>query len=569
MYMTGVLQIAITLLLVFAAAVPLGGYVLRVMEGERVALSRAGAPVERLFYRLSGVEPAREQSWFVYTMSMLAFSLVGFLSLYALQRLQNVLPLNPRGFDAVAPDLAFNTSLSFITNTNWQNYSGETTMSHLTQMLGLTVHNFLSAATGLAMAFALTRGFSRATSPTVGNFWVDMTRATLYILLPLAVVVALALVALGAPQTLTGALEATTLEGAKQIISIGPVASQEAIKELGTNGGGFFNANSAHPFENPNAFSNMLEIWAILVVPFATAFAFGRAVGDERQGRAIVVAMSIVLGVGILVAYWAEAAGNPLLTELGVDPSAGNMEGKETRFGVAMSALFAAATTGTSTGAVNAMHDSMTPLGGLVPLFNMLLGCISPGGVGAGLYGFLVIVVIAVFVAGLMVGRTPEYLGKKIDAREMKLAMLAVLIYPLTVLGFSAASVLLKTALDSLGNAGPHGLSEILYAFASTTANNGSAFAGLSGNTLWFNTTLGLAMFLGRFAYVLPVLALAGSFAGKKKAPPSAGTFPTHGPLFIGLLLGVIVILYLLQYFPALALGPIVEHFLMLAGKTF
>ncbi len=567
--MTGVLQIAITLLLVFAAAVPLGGYVLRVMEGERVALSRAGAPVERLFYRLSGVEPAREQSWFVYTMSMLAFSLVGFLSLYALQRLQNVLPLNPQGFDAVAPDLAFNTALSFITNTNWQNYSGETTMSHLTQMLGLTVHNFLSAATGLAMAFALTRGFSRATSPTVGNFWVDMTRATLYILLPLAVVVALALVMLGAPQTLTGAFEATTLEGAKQVISIGPVASQEAIKELGTNGGGFFNANSAHPFENPNAFSNMLEIWAILVIPFATAFAFGRAVGDERQGRAIVVAMSIVLGVGVLVAYWAEAAGNPLLTEIGVDPSAGNMEGKETRFGVAMSAFFAAATTGTSTGAVDAMHDSMMPLGGLVPLFNMLLGCISPGGVGAGLYGFLVIVVIAVFVAGLMVGRTPEYLGKKIEAREMKLAMLAVLIYPLTVLGFSAASVLLKTALDSLGNSGPHGLSEILYAFASTTANNGSAFAGLSGNTLWFNTTLGLAMFLGRFAYVLPVLALAGSFAGKKKAPPSAGTFPTHGPLFIGLLLGVIVILYLLQYFPALALGPIVEHFLMLAGKTF
>ncbi len=567
--MTGVLQIAITLLLVFAAAVPLGGYILRVMEGERVALSRAGAPVERLFYRLSGVEPAREQGWFVYTMSMLAFSLVGFLSLYALQRLQNVLPLNPRGFDAVAPDLAFNTSLSFITNTNWQNYGGETTMSHLTQMLGLTVHNFLSAATGLAMAFALTRGFSRATSPTVGNFWVDMTRATLYILLPLAVVIALALVMLGAPQTLTGALEATSLEGAKQVISIGPVASQEAIKELGTNGGGFFNANSAHPFENPNAFSNMLEIWAILVVPFATVFAFGRAVGDERQGRAIVVAMSIVLGVGIVVAYWAEAAGDPLLTELGVDPSAGNMEGKETRFGVAMSAFFAAATTGTSTGAVNAMHDSMTPLGGLVPLFNMLLGCISPGGVGAGLYGFLVIVVIAVFVAGLMVGRTPEYLGKKIEAREMKLAMLAVLIYPFTVLGFSAASVLLKTALDSLGNSGPHGLSEILYAFASTTANNGSAFAGLGGNTPWFNTTLGLAMFHGRFAYVLPVLALAGSFAGKKKAPPSAGTFPTHGPLFIGLLLGVIVILYLLQYFPALALGPIVEHFLMLAGKTF
>ncbi len=517
MSMIGVSQIAITLLLVFAAAVPLGGYILRVMAGEPVLLSRGLGPVENLFYKLSGARPEREQGWLAYTMSMLAFSLVGFLSLYALQRLQNYLPLNPRGFDGVAPDLAFNTSLSFITNTNWQNYSGETTMSHLTQMLGLTVHNFLSAATGLAMAFALIRGFSRATSPTVGNFWVDMTRATLYILLPLSIAVAIALAMLGAPQTLTGAVEATTLEGAKQVISIGPVASQEAIKELGTNGGGFFNANSAHPFENPNAISNMLEIWALLVIPFATVFAFGRAVGDERQGRAIVVAMSIVLGVGVLVTYWAEAGGNPLLTELGVDPAAGNMEGKETRFGVAMSALFANATTGTSTGAVNAMHDSMTPLGGLAPLFNLLLGCISPGGVGAGLYGFLVIVVISVFVAGLMVGRTPEYLGKKIEAREMKLAMLAVLIYPLTVLGFSAASVLIKTALDALGNSGPHGLSEILYAFASTTANNGSAFAGLSGNTIWFNTALGLAMFLGRFAYVLPVLALAGSFAAKKR----------------------------------------------------
>ncbi|HEY8136684.1 MAG TPA: potassium-transporting ATPase subunit KdpA, partial [Methylocystis sp.] len=497
--MTGVLQIAITLLLVFAAAVPLGGYVVRVMEGERVALSRVAAPVERLFYRLSGVEPAREQSWFVYTMSMLAFSLVGFLSLYALQRLQNVLPLNPQGFDGVAPDLAFNTSLSFITNTNWQNYSGETTMSHLAQMLGLTVHNFLSAATGLAMAFALTRGFSRATSPTVGNFWVDMTRATLYILLPLAVVVALALVALGAPQTLTGALEATTLEGAKQVISIGPVASQEAVKELGANGGGFFNANSAHPFENPNAFSNMLEIWAILVVPFATAFAFGRAVGDERQGRAIVVAMSIVLGVGILVAYWAEAAGNPLLTEIGVDPSAGNMEGKETRFGVAMSAFFAAATTGASTGAVNAMHDSMTPLGGLVPLFNMLLGCISPGGVGAGLYGFLVIVVIAVFIAGLMVGRTPEYLGKKIEAKEVKMAMLAILVLPLMYLGWTAVAVVLPSTVAAMNNSGPHGFTEVLYAYVSSTGNNGSAFAGLSGNSFFYNLTLASAMFVGRF----------------------------------------------------------------------
>jgi len=562
-------QIALVLLAVFAAALPLSSYIARVMGGERTVLSTVFTPVERVFYKLSGVDPAREQSWFVYTMAMLAFSIVGFASLYALQRFQNVLPLNPQGFDPVPADLAFNTSMSFITNTNWQNYSGETTMSHLTQMLGLTVHNFVSAATGLAMAFALVRGFARAESPTVGNFWVDLTRATLYVLLPISIVVALALVALGSPQTLAGSFEATTLEGAKQVISIGPVASQEAIKELGTNGGGFFNANSAHPYESPNAFTNMLEIWAILVVPFASVFAFGRAVLDFRQGRAIAIAMGIVLVTGIGVAYWAEANGNPLLTAIGVDPSGGNMEGKEVRFGTATSALFAAATTGTSTGAVNAMHDSFTPLGGLVPLFNMLLGCISPGGVGAGLYGFLVLAVVAVFVAGLMVGRTPEYLGKKIETREMKLAMLAVLIYPLTVLGFSAASVLVKSALDSLGNSGPHGLTEILYAFASTNANNGSAFAGLSGNTPWYNTTLGLAMFLGRFAYVVPVLALAGSFAAKKKAPASAGTFPTHGPLFVGLLIGVIVILYLLQYFPALALGPIVEHFLLQAGKAF
>ena len=569
MTIVGWAQIVLVLAAVIAAAVPLGAYIAHVLAGERTIFSRVLIPVERAFYKLSGVDPAREQSWAVYASAMLAFSLVGFLSLYAMQRLQNILPLNPQGFDPVPADLAFNTSMSFITNTNWQNYSGETTMSHLTQMLGLTVHNFLSAATGLAMAFALVRGFARAELSTVGNFWVDLTRATLYVLLPLAIIVALALVALGTPQTLAGSFETTTLEGAKQIISIGPVASQEAIKELGTNGGGFFNANSAHPYESPNAFTNMLEIWSILVVPFASVFAFGRAVFDFRQGRAIAIAMGIVLVTGIGVAYWAEANGNPLLTAIGVDPAGGNMEGKEVRFGTAMSAFFAAATTGTSTGAVNAMHDSFTPLGGLVPLFNMLLGCISPGGVGAGLYGFLVLAVVAVFVAGLMVGRTPEYLGKKIETREMKLAMLAVLIYPITVLGFSAASVMVKSALDSLGNAGPHGLTEILYAFASTNANNGSAFAGLSGNTPWFNTTLGLAMFLGRFAYVIPVLALAGSFAKKKKAPASAGTFPTDGPLFVGLLLGVIVILYLLQYFPALALGPVVEHFLMQAGKTF
>lgn len=565
----GLAQIAIVLAAVMAAAVPLGAHVARVLTGQRNLLSPILSPIERLFYKLSGVDPAREQSWLSYTIAMLVFSVAGFGSLYALQRFQHLLPLDPQGFDPVPADLAFNTAISFVTNTNWQNYAGETTMSHLTQMLGLTVHNFLSAATGLAMAFALARGFARAESPTVGNFWVDLTRSTLYLLLPLAIVFALVLVALGVPQTLLGSVEATTLEGAKQIIAIGPVASQEAIKELGTNGGGFFNANSAHPFESPDAITNSLEIFALLVIPFSLAFAFGRIVGDIRQGRAIAITMMIVLVVGVLVAYWAEAGGNPLLTEIGVDAAPGNMEGKEVRFGVATSALFAAATTGTSTGAVNSMHDSFMPLGGLVPLFNMLMGSIAPGGVGAGLYGFLVLVVIAVFVAGLMVGRTPEYLGKKIETREMKLAMLAVLVYPLCVLGFSAASVMLKTALDSLNNAGPHGLSEILYAFASTTDNNGSAFAGLSGNTLWYNTTLGLAMAFGRFAYVIPVLAIAGALAEKIRAPASSGTFPTHGPLFVGLLIGVIVILYLLQYFPALALGPIVEHLLLQSGKLF
>ena len=565
----GLAQIAIVLLAVIVAAIPLGNYIATVLAGERSLLSPVLSPIERVFYRLAGVDPAREQNWLAYAMAMLAFSVVGFASLYALQRLQAYLPLNPQGFSGVPADLAFNTSMSFVTNTNWQNYGGESTMSHLTQMLGLTVHNFVSAATGLAMAFALVRGFSRAESPTVGNFWVDLTRSTLYVLLPLSIVVALALVALGVPQTLQGSVEATTLEGARQMLAIGPVASQEAIKELGTNGGGFFNANSAHPFESPNALSNMLEIWALLVIPFATAFAFGRAVFDYRQGRAIAITMMIVLVAGVSVAYWAEAGGNPLLTEIGVDPSPGNMEGKEVRFGPAMSALFAASTTGTSCGAVNAMHDSFMPLGGLVPLFNMLMGSIAPGGVGAGLYGFLVLAIIAVFIAGLMVGRTPEYLGKKIEAREMKLAMLAVLIYPLSVLAFTGVSVMLQTGLASLNNAGPHGLSEILYAFASATDNNGSAFAGLTGNTPWYNTTLGVAMLLGRFAFVIPVLAIAGAFAAKKKGAASVGTFPTHGPLFIGLLLGVIVVLYLLQYFPALALGPIVEHFALLAGKTF
>ncbi len=569
MTLVGWSQIILVLAAVVACSMPLSAFVARVYSGERTFLSPALGPIERGFYRLAGVDPAREQDWYAYTIAMIVFSVAGFLSLYALQRLQNVLPLNPRGFDAVAPDLAFNTSASFITNTNWQNYGGETTMSHLTQMLGLTVHNFLSAATGLAMAFALVRGFARSSAATVGNFWVDVTRISLYILLPISFVGALVFVGLGMPQTLAGAVDATTLEGAKQVISIGPVASQEIIKELGTNGGGFFNANAAHPFENPNAWTNILEIWALLLIPVTSVLAFGRVVGDMRQGRAILAAMAVFFIVGVGVAYWSETAGNPILTAQGVDPSAGNLEGKEVRNGQAMSVLYATATSGTSTGSVNTMHDSLTPLGGMVPMFNLLAGCIWPGGVGAGLYGFLVVAIIAVFVAGLMVGRTPEYLGKKIEGREMKFAMLAVLIYPLIVLGFTGASVLLQLALDSLNNNGPHGLSEILYAYASANANNGSAFAGLNGNTLWFNSTLGIAMLLGRFAYVIPVLALAGSLAAKKKVPASAGTFPTDGPLFVGLLVGVIVILYLLQYFPALSLGPVVEHFLMLNGKTF
>ena len=569
MTVMGWLQIILILAAVVAAAIPLGSYIARVMSGERTFMTAVLSPVERGFYALSGVDPKREQGWRTYTVAMLAFSAVGFFSLYALQRLQGYLPLNPQGFDGVAPDLAFNTSISFVTNTNWQNYGGETTMSHLMQMAGLTTHNFVSAATGLALALAMIRAFSRSASPTIGNFWVDLTRGVLYLLLPMSIIIALVMAASGVPQTLLGSVEATTLEGAKQVISMGPMASQEAIKELGTNGGGFFNANSAHPFESPSAWTTILQIWAFLVIPVATVIAFGRLVGNLKEGRSLLVTMGIILIVGVGVIYAAESFGNPLLTALGVDGSAGNLEGKELRFGQSLTALFSAGTTGTGTGAVVAMHDSFTPLAGLVPMFNMLLGCISPGGVGAGLYGILVVAVITVFVAGLMVGRTPEYLGKKIETREMKLAMLAVLLYPLLVLGFTASSVLLKTALDSMNNSGPHGLSEVLYAYASTTANNGSAFAGLNGNTLWFNTTLGMAMFFGRFAYVIPVLALAGSLAAKKKAPASVGTFPTDGPLFIGLLLGVIVILYLLQYFPALALGPVVEHLVMLTGKAY
>ena len=569
MSIAGWLQIIIVLALVVAAALPLAGYIVRVLAGEQNLLSPVLAPVERGFYRLAGVDARKEQGWLAYTMAMLIFSLFHLLVLYAMQRFQNLLPLDPQGFDPVAPDLAFNTSMSFVTNTNWQNYAGETTLTHFVQMLGLTVHNFLSPAVGLAMAVALARAFIRSEAKTIGNFWVDMTRSALYVMLPLAILVALALVVLGVPQTLLGSVDATTLEGVKQTISLGPIATQEAIKELGTNGGGFLNANSAHPFENPNAWSNLIENWSLLVIPVATVFAFGRMLGDARQGRSLLWTMAIVTIVGVIAVYWAESYGNPILTALGLDPSAGNMEGKEVRFGQAMTALWVVTTTGTSTGAVNAMHDSLTAIGGLVPMFDMLLGCITPGGVGSGLYGIVVVALLSVFVAGLMVGRTPEYLGKKIEAREMKFVMFALLIYTVNVLGFAAASAIAPFVQDDLGNKGPHGLSEIIYAFASTNGNNGSAFAGLNGNNLWFNTTLGLAMFLGRFGYVVPVLALAGSLASKKKVAPSAGTFPTTGPLFVGLLLGVIVILYLLQYFPALALGPVVEHFLMLAGKSF
>ncbi len=565
----GWLQIALVLGAVLICAWPLGHYMARVFQGDRTFLSAVLIPVERAFYSASAIRPDKEQSWLAYTRAMLAFNAIGFLALYALMRLQAVLPLNPQGFSGVAPDLAFNTAMSFTTNTNWQAYGGETTMGHLVQMAGLTVQNFLSAATGMALAIAVTRAFARSSTRALGNFWVDMTRATLYVLLPLSIVVAVAFALSGVPQTLAGSVAATTLEGAKQTIALGPIASQEAIKQLGTNGGGFLNANAAHPFENPNAWSNVLSIWSMLLISTALPLTFGRMVGDRRQGMALLVAMYALLIAGTTVVYWAETAGNPLLAATGIDIGAGNMEGKEIRFGQALSALYVAATTGLSCGAVNTMHGSLMPLGGLVPLFLMQLGETLPGGVGSGLYGMIVIAILTVFIAGLMVGRTPEYLGKKIEVREMKLAMLALLILPLAILGFSAAAAMLPFALESLANAGPRGLTEILYAYSSAAANNGSAFAGLSANTPWYNTTLGISMLLGRFAYVVPVMAIAGAIAAKKKVPVSSGTFPTHGVLFVGLLISVILILGGLQYFPALALGPIVENFLMHAGKSF
>jgi K+-transporting ATPase ATPase A chain len=569
MSLNGWLQIGLLLAVLLISVRRLASYMTGVFSGGRSFLSPALGPVERVFYKAAGVDPSKEQGWLAYTQAMLVFSAAGFASLYAILRLQAYLPFNPQSFDNLSPDLAFNTAVSFLTNTNWQSYGGETTMSNFSQMVGLTVHNFLSAATGIALALAFTRAFARSGVATLGNFWVDLTRTTLYVLLPLAFLLAVAFLALGVPQTLKGTVDATTLEGAKQTLAMGPIASQEAIKQLGTNGGGFLNVNSAHPYENPNALSNFLQIFSMLAISSALVVAFGQMVGKARQGYALLAAMGIVLFGGVVLVYAAETYGNPLLTALGVDPAAGNLEGKEMRFGQAMTALFVAVTTGLSCGAVNAMHASLTPLGGFAPLFLIQLGEVLPGGVGSGLYGILVFAILTVFIAGLMVGRTPEFLGKKIEAREMKFAMLAVLILPLAILGFTAVSAMLPVALASLANAGPHGLTELLYAYSSAVGNNGSAFAGLNANTPWFNTTLGIAMMAGRFGYVVPVMAIAGSLAAKIKVPESAGTFPTDKALFVGLLVGVIVIVGGLQYFPSLALGPIVEHVLMLAGKTF
>jgi len=567
MTLIGWVQIILYCAIIVALTPIAGGYMTRVFTGKRVFLTPVLRPVEGLIYRLGGVDEKSEQGWLTYTVAMLLFHVGGFAILYAVLRLQDVLPFNPAGQGAVAPDLSFNTAVSFLTNTNWQNYGGESTLSYLTQMLGLTHQNFLSAATGIVLAVALIRGFARASAKTVGNFWVDITRCTLYILMPVCVVYTLFLVWQGMPQTLGPYVDATTLEGAKQTIAVGPVASQVAIKMLGTNGGGFFNANAAHPFENPTALSNFVQMLSIFVLGAALTNVFGRMVGNQRQGWAILAAMGVLFLAGVLVCYWAEANGTNLLNSLGL--SGGNMEGKEVRFGIVASALFAVITTAASCGAVNAMHDSFTALGGMIPLINMELGEIVVGGVGAGLYGMLLFVIVTVFVAGLMVGRTPEYVGKKIEAREVKMAMLAILILPLMMLGWTAIAVVYPPAVASMANAGPHGFSEVLYAYTSMTANNGSAFAGLTGNTLFYNLSGAVAMFIGRFWMIVPAMAIAGSLAQKKMVAASAGTFPTTGGLFVGLLVGVILIVGGLTFFPALALGPIVEHLAMQAGQLF
>ncbi|MGX7874890.1 potassium-transporting ATPase subunit KdpA [Mesorhizobium sp. ORM6] len=567
MTLNGWIQILVFCGIIVLLAKPLGFYMHRVFNGDRTPLSPVFGPLERGLYRICGTSEREEQHWATYAVALLLFNLAGFLVLYFLQRLQGSLPYNPAGMNGVDPALAFNTAASFVTNTNWQNYGGESTMSYLVQMAGLTVQNFVSAATGVAIAIALVRGFARASGRSVGNFWVDMTRCTLYVLLPLCVVLTLVYVWLGIPQTLGPYADATTLEGAKQTIALGPVASQVAIKMLGTNGGGFFNANAAHPFENPDAISNLIQMVTIFALGAALTNVFGRMVGNQRQGWAILASMGVLFIAGVAVCYWAEAAGNPLVHALGID--GGNMEGKESRFGIALSALFAVITTAASCGAVNAMHDSFTALGGMIPLINMQLGEVIVGGVGAGFYGILMFIVVAVFVAGLMVGRTPEYLGKKIEAKEVKMAMLAILCLPLAMLIFTAIAVVLPSAVASMANGGPHGFSEVLYAYTSAAANNGSAFGGLSGNTPWYNVTIGIGMLMGRFLVIIPALAIAGSLTAKKTVPASAGTFPTDGPLFVGLLVGVIVIVGGLTFFPALAVGPIVEHLAGIHGQTF
>ncbi|MCQ8278357.1 potassium-transporting ATPase subunit KdpA [Acetobacteraceae bacterium KSS8] len=568
MTVSGFAQILVVLLVPALLALPLGRFIARIANGERTLLSPILAPVERGLFAACGIRAGASMGWRGYVSALMVFSVMHFILLYAVLRGQYYLPMNPLHFPGMSPRLAFNTAISFLTNTNWQAYAGETTLSPFSQMLGLTSHNFLSAAAGIAAAFAVSRAFRKGSGANgLGNAWVDITRITLHLLIPISIVLTAILIALGVPDTLSASTTVTTLEGVKQVIALGPVAFQEAIKNLGTNGGGFFNANAAHPFENPGVLSDLIENWTLLLIPFAMPVAFGVIAERVRDGIALLVTMVVLLGLFAVLLYAAEAAGNPLLHALGV--VGGNMEGKEVRFGVALSSVFAAATTGTSTGAVIAAHDSLMPLGGLVALFLMQLGEVVPGGVGSGLYGIVVFAIMAVFVAGLMVGRTPEYLGKKIGAREVKLAMLAVLILPLCILGGAAYSLCTASGLGSLANAGPHGLSEMLYAWTSATANNGSAFAGLSADTPLLDYGLAIAMLLGRFAFLVPVLAIAGSLAAKPSVPPGQGTFPTDGALFVGLLAGVILILGGLQFLPALSLGPLAEHVSMLAGHSY
>jgi K+-transporting ATPase ATPase A chain len=563
----GWVQILLYCAIIVAIVPVLGAYMTRVFNGEPTFLSPLLRPVEVAIYKIAGVNERNEQHAVTYTVAMLLFHVGGFLILYVLMRVQAGLPFNPAGQSAVAPDLSFNTAVSFITNTNWQNYGGESTMSYLVQMLGLTHQNYLSAATGIVLAVALIRGFARHSVRTVGNFWVDITRCTLYILIPICLPFALFLVWQGIPQTLGPYIDAATLEGAKQTIAVGPVASQIAIKVLGTNGGGFFNANAAHPFENPTALSNYVQMISIFAIGAALTNMFGRMVGNQRQGWAILAVMGVLFIGGVVVCYWAEAHGNDALNALGL--TGGNLEGKEVRFGIIGSALFAVITTAASCGAVNAMHDSFTALGGMVPLINIQLGEVIVGGVGAGMYGMLLFVIISIFVAGLMVGRTPEYVGKKIEAKEVKMAMLAILVLPLMYLGWTAVAMLVPSAVTAMGNPGPHGFTEVLYAYVSQDGNNGSAFAGLSANTLFYNLTGAVAMFVGRFWMIIPTMAIAGSLAAKKTVPASVGTFPTTGGLFVGLVVGVIVIVGGLTFFPALALGPIVEQLSINAGTLY